>query len=164
MGEVPMAFFDDLCFKLSKAGQSTMQKANNLADTAKLSMRANELNRIMHEHYAELGERYYALHGTEPEEELAELCNRLNEINSELQEVRVEIQRIKQIKVCPNCGNENPSDAHFCNKCSAALPDLPPRLQNAERGRTCPACGAAASGSALFCTACGAKLDIDSEE
>ena len=159
-----MAFFDDLGAKLSKAGQSTMLKANNLADTAKLSMRTNELNKSIQEVYTKLGEQYYALHGSQPEEALAELCGQVDQLNAEIQEIRVELQRIKQIKVCPNCGSENPSDASFCNQCSAALPTLPPKEQPAAGGKTCPNCGAQMQESALFCTKCDTKLPAPPEE
>ena len=61
-----MAFFDDLGAKLSKTGQKTMQKANDLADITKLNMRTGELNKAIQELYAKVGEQYYALHREQP--------------------------------------------------------------------------------------------------
>ena len=153
-----MAFFNDLGAKLTTAGQKTMQKANDMTDTAKLTMRTNELNRAVQELYTKLGEQYYALCGEQPAGGLEDLCGEIARNKEELQKVRMEIQRIKQIKVCPNCGSENPSDASFCNKCSTALPDFPKPAPAAVTGRACPNCGNPVGESAMFCTRCGTRL------
>lgn len=152
-----MAFFDDLGAKLTSAGQKTMKKANDLTDSAKLTMRTNELNRAVQELYTKLGEQYYTLYGKQPAEGLEDLCREIAENQEEIQKLRMEIQRIKQIKVCPSCGSENPSDANFCSKCSAALPEFP-KPAPAPTGRTCPSCGSSVGETALFCTKCGTKL------
>lgn len=151
-----MAFFDDLGAKLTSAGQKTMKKANDLTDSAKLNMRANELNRAVQELYTKLGEQYYTLYGGQPAEGLGDLCGEIARNMEEIQQIRTEIQRIKQIKVCPSCGSENPSDANFCSKCSAALPEF---SKPAPTGRTCPSCGSSVGETALFCTRCGTRLD-----
>ena len=61
-----MAFFDELGAKLTKTGQMAAQKTNDLAETAKLNMRTGELNKVIQEQYARLGERYFALRGSAP--------------------------------------------------------------------------------------------------
>ena len=155
-----MAFFDDLGAKLSKTGQKTMQKANELADITKLNMRTNELNRNIQDLYAKVGEQYYALHGTEPEAAVAGLCAEITAAKAEIEQIRVDIQRIKQIKVCPSCGYENPSDASFCCKCSAALPELAPKQAAAPTGPVCPNCGSPLMEGAQFCTKCGTRIQV----
>ena len=90
---------------------------------------------------------------------MAQFCAEISRAKAEIEQIRLEIQRIKQIKVCPSCGYENPSDASFCCKCSAALPVIPPKEEAAPAaGRLCPSCGAPASDTAQFCTKCGCKL------
>ena len=154
-----MAFFDELGAKLSKTGQMTMQKANELADITKLNLRTSELNKSIQEMYAKVGEQYYNLYGGQPEESMAQFCAEISRAKAEIEQIRLEIQRIKQIKVYPSCGYENPSDASFCCKCSAALPVIPPKEEAAPAaGRLCPSCGAPASDTAQFCTKCGCKL------
>ena len=78
-----MAFFDDLGAKLSKTGQKTMQKANDLADITKLNLRTSELNKSIQELYAKVGEQYYALHGEQPEEPLSGLCGEISAAKAE---------------------------------------------------------------------------------
>ena len=93
-----MAFFDELGAKLTKTGQMTVQKANDLAEVTKLNMRTGELNKAIQEHYAKLGERYYALHAAGPEEDLAAICGLIDKANEELESIRLELQRIRQLK------------------------------------------------------------------
>lgn len=152
-----MAFFDELGAKLTKTGQMAAQKTNDLAEIAKLNMRTGELNKAIQEQYAKLGEQYYALHGGAPEEALAEICAAVAKAQEEMETIRLELQRIKQLKVCPACGAENPSDASFCSKCSAQLPELPPRPTE-PGARFCFSCGAKVAATAQFCTKCGTKL------
>ena len=158
-----MAFFDDLGAKLSKTGQKTMQKANELADITKLNLRTNELNRSIQDLYAKVGEQYYALHGSQPEAALAELCAGIDSAKAEIDQIKTEIQRIKQIKVCPSCGYENPSEASFCNKCGVALPELAPAAPKAD-GPVCPQYGAQVMAGAQFCTKCGARLQPPADQ
>ena len=153
-----MAFFDNLGAKLTQTGQKTMRKANDLADITRLNLRASELNRGIQELYTQLGGQYYALHGGAPEEALSELCQKIDGINRELERIRAEINAIKQVKVCPACGGENPIDARFCCKCSAALPEPEPGPEPQPEGRCCPQCGAPAPEDTQFCTNCGMRL------
>lgn len=158
-----MAFFDNLGAKLSKTGQITVQKANDLADITKLNLRTGELNKNIQGLYTKLGEQYYALHSESPEEALAGICGEIDAANRELEQIRTDLQLLRQIKVCPSCGNENPTDARFCCKCSAALPELTPRQAPAAEGRFCTQCGAPLLENAQFCTKCGARLNLTEE-
>ena len=151
-----MAFFDDLSAKLTLAGQKTMRKANELGDTAKLNLRNNELNRANQDLYGKLGMAYFGLRGGDPDPELSELCDAINRNLAEMEHIRQEIQRIKQIRVCKVCGAENPSDARFCASCSAPLYDM--TAPAAPVGRVCPVCGNPVGETAMFCTHCGNKL------
>ncbi|MCI8538871.1 MAG: zinc ribbon domain-containing protein [Oscillospiraceae bacterium] len=159
-----MAFFDSLGAKLSKTGQKTMQKANDLADITKLNLRTGELNKAVQELYARLGEQYYALHSESPEAALAEICGEIGKANQELEQIRTGLQILKQIKVCPSCGSENSSDARFCSQCSAALPELTPRQEPQLEGQACTQCGAPVLENAQFCTKCGARLSLPKAE
>ena len=108
-----MAFFGELGAKLTKTGQMTVQKANDLAEVTRLNMRTGELNKAIQEHYTKLGERYYALHAAGPEEDLAAICGLIDKANEELESIRLELQRIRQLKVCPACGAENNDGDHL---------------------------------------------------
>lgn len=157
-----MAFsFNDLGAKLTKAGQSVVQKANETGDTVKLNMRTSELNKANQALYAQLGEAYYAAHKDEPETALSAICAEITKNMDELAQIQTEILRIRQVKACPQCGAENPLAAKFCASCSAPLPEpAPPK----PTGPVCPSCGAPVKEGAAFCTSCGAKLEAPAGE
>src|SRR5215510_4575373 len=50
---------------------------------------------------------------------------------------------------CPQCGQENPAVARFCNGCGARL------------AAGCPACGQSNPSGSRFCSGCGARLMPD---
>lgn len=155
-----MAFsFNDLGAKLSKAGQSALQKANEMGDTAKLNMRISELNKSVQTLYARLGEEYFAAFGQAPAEGLTGTCAEIQKNLDEIAQIRQEIQRIRQVKVCPSCGAENPSSTSFCAKCGTALPKEEVKEEPAApAGNVCPSCGASLKEGAAFCTSCGTRL------
>ena len=95
---------------------------------------------------------------------MAEVCGEIGKANQELEQIRTDLQLLKQIKVCPSCGSENSSDARFCSQCSAALPELTPRQEPQLEGQVCTQCGAPVLENAQFCTKCGARLNLPKEE
>lgn len=152
-----MDFFDGLGAKLTQTGQKTKKMASTLVDTAKLTTQITDLNKSVQELYAKLGDQYYLLHGGEPEEALGELCAQIKGKLEEAELLKADLQRLKNVRVCPQCGYENTSDANFCAQCSAQLPELPKRPEPQEV--FCPSCGSKLAPGAHFCTKCGTKLD-----
>jgi ribosomal protein L40E len=155
-----MAIFDSLSTKLSAASQKAVQKANDVADQTKMSIRTSEINKNIQELYAKLGEEYFNACNGEPMEALSGTYGEIKTAKAELEEISTKIQRIKQVKVCPTCGTENSGDTAFCGQCGTQLPELQPREQTAS---FCPQCGAKLSRNAQFCPQCGAKIQQDTE-
>jgi len=69
---------------------------------------------------------------------------------------------------CPQCNNQNPDGAAFCDNCGASLTGVAPARPAAPvapaapaapaAGVTCPSCGALAIPGEAFCGDCGAAL------
>lgn len=61
------------------------------------------------------------------------------------------------IWVCPQCGNENPDAARFCEKCGWQDGTAPMEEEPTEEMRNwqCPRCGCVWSDSASVCSNCG---------
>jgi rRNA maturation endonuclease Nob1 len=57
---------------------------------------------------------------------------------------------LKQVIICPKCGNPNPSENKFCGTCGQTLYPPPP-IQ-------CPRCGTAMPSNIKFCRRCGFQL------
>lgn len=150
-----MALFDDIGKKLSRTGQDAVKKAKDLADTAKLSGQISEKEREVLGSMQRLGERYYALHGTAPEPELAAFCREIAEGRAAIAALREEVRRVKNIKICTGCGAENDYHLNYCGTCGTALPE---REEPQAKLQQCSACGSAVTEDALYCTTCGERL------
>ncbi len=150
-----MGFFDDVGSKLTQTGQKAKKTANDLMGAAKLNSQVNDQLKAIQELYGKLGEQYFQLHGGEPEEGLSELCTRIKAAKEELEALQLELQVLKNVKLCPACGHENTGDAKFCAQCSVPLPELPKREPQEVY---CPACGAKLAPGTAFCIKCGTKL------
>ena len=88
---------------------------------------------------------------------LDRLEQRNTDTEQSLAAARADLQRLKNVKVCPDCGHENQPNANFCAHCSAKLPELP--KPEPAVGGFCPGCGAPLGPNDHFCGKCGARLD-----
>ncbi len=152
-----MSFFDDIGTKITQTGQKAKKTANDLVGAAKLSSQVTEQTKAIQALYEKLGECYYQRYGQQPQpaEELQELCSHIKASQDELSNMQAELQRLKNVKVCPQCGHGNTAEAKFCGQCSAPLPELPAREP---KEAVCPSCGAKLNPGASFCTKCGTKV------
>jgi len=152
-----MSFFDDIGTKLTQTGQKARKTAGDLVGAAKLTTQAGEQQKAIQALYEKLGEQYYQLHGKSPENALRELCVRIQGSIAELEQMKADLQRLKNVRVCPHCGHENSMESRFCSQCSAQLPELPAREP---RELFCPSCGNRLPADASFCSKCGTKVTL----
>lgn len=102
--------------------------------------------------------------------ELARLCERIDELRSELAEKRTELNEIKvqtapATTECPNCQAQIASGSEFCPKCGAAIKTQPPPASTSSQTVTrlrCPKCKTVLSEGTAFCPTCGVKLKMPS--
>lgn len=157
-----MAFLDQFAQRVSQAGQTTVRKAKDVAEIARLSGLIAEDTRRINGLYAQLGRQYAAAHGDDPDCEYAEELCQLREQEERVARYRKQMQSLKGLVPCANCGAEIPVNAAFCSVCGGpaprdpgpdtAVPDQPAALQ-------CPQCGEVYLGeAAVFCSKCGQKL------
>ncbi len=116
-----MAFFDNLGKKASEAGARAIQKTKEISDTTKLnSMISDEEKKIANMH-CQIGTLYASLHRADCEEAFAPMIAVIVESEGKVDAYRKQIQEIKGIEICVNCGAEVARGAAFCNVCGAPL-------------------------------------------
>ena len=86
-----MAFFDELGKKISQTSQGVVQKTKDTAEVIKLN-------------------------GMISDEE-----KRINNLYTQIEDLKQQIQHIKGVKVCNNCGAEIPENSMFCIGCGAKI-------------------------------------------
>ena len=153
-----MAFLDDLSKKITQAGQSAVQKTKDMSDIAKINTAISEEERKINNAYFQIGKMYVSLHGANPEPSFAGLITAVKEAEQKIVAYRSQIQNIKGIARCSQCGAEVSNSVAFCSACGASMyvkEDNPSQPSVAY----CTNCGAGLAEGVTFCTACGTKVE-----
>lgn len=118
-----MGFFDDLSKKASETYKNTAEKTNKLAREMKLKSLMNEDKDKIEEIYTEIGKKVYEKHIREEnidiKSELVEECSKIDAYAKEIEDTRMEILSLKNLRLCKKCGAEISLTAKFCPKCGA---------------------------------------------
>jgi hypothetical protein len=116
-----MAFFETLGKKLSDFGQTAAQKTKDLTEITKRVAANADRNKKISQLYTEIGAAYYNAH---KDDALCESADKIAEITGLMAEIAVaqaEIDQIKGITKCPNCGADVAAGNVFCNACGAKV-------------------------------------------
>ena len=144
-----MAFWDNLSQKASETTAKAMQKAKEMSDIAKL-------NAMISEEETKINNAYVAMHSQDHEEEFVGMIATLAEAEEKVKSYRQQIQDIKGVVRCPQCGAEVQSGAAFCSSCGTPMPKAQP--VNTDDLARCDSCGAMVKKGVRFCTACGKPM------
>lgn len=126
-----MSFFE----KLTSAGKDMAKKTKELADITKLNLQISSEEDNIKEKYKEIGKLYYELYSSNPDEKFAEFCSAITQSMGKISDLRNQINEIKGVKKCSNCGAEIASTAVFCSACgSKAVSEESAATDNNEAG------------------------------
>lgn len=155
-----MALFDNLSKKASEAGQTAIQKAKELSETTRLNSMISDEEKVINNTYYQIGKLYAAIHRDNPEPDFSSMISLVTEAEAKIRNYKQQIQEIKGVQRCENCGAEVPRGAAFCSSCGAAMP----KIEAAAPGNyvTCGNCGAKVEKGMRFCTACGTPMETTS--
>lgn len=156
-----MAFLDDFGKKISQASQSTLQKTREMADVAKLNMQITDEEKRINDTYLEIGKKYVELHAADSEEAMSGMVQAIADSNKKIQDLKSQIQIIKGVVRCENCGAEVAKESAFCPSCGNKMPEIvqPVVEQPVAEAKKCANCGATLDNGALFCSECGTKVE-----
>ena len=152
-----MAFFDDLEKKLTKAGQSAVQKTKDFTEVNRIKGFITEEEKKIEAEYRNIGKLYFELHATTPEEALAEAVNNIRESAQKIIDYRTQMQEIRGVLRCEKCGAEIANNVAFCSSCGAPAPKPEPK-EEPSKAFACKQCGSALEESARFCVNCGTPV------
>lgn len=151
-----MAFWDNLGQKASEATAKAMQKAKEMSDLARLNSMISEEETKINSTYYQVGKLYMTMHPHDHEEEFAGMVASLAEAEEKIKSYRQQIQDIKGVIRCPQCGAEVQSGVAFCSSCGAPMPKV--QLVNTDDLVRCEGCGAMVKKGVRFCTSCGKPM------
>ena len=168
-----MAFFEELGKKISQVGYATVQKTKELADVSKINLSISEEERKLNDLYMQIGKKYVELHMDTPEDEFVELLEQIYTGKEKILSLKSEIEKIKGVICCENCGAEISEKSGFCSNCGAKI-ELKAEVleelivEEVIEKKLCTNCQTELKPDALFCSECGTKVqeedDIKIEE
>lgn len=158
-----MAFFEQIGKRLTDAGQNVAQQTKNLADVTQLNNAISEKERKISQLFLTMGQSYYERHKNDNSAEECEIIAEINSLYAEIFANREKIKQIKGVLKCENCGADVPLNAAFCNVCGTKVNRTEVVREDTESKRLCPACHAIVEKDNIFCNHCGAKIESTNE-
>ena len=151
-----MAFWDNLSQKASETTAKAVQRAKEMSDIARLNSMISEEEAKINNIYYQVGKLYVAMHPQDHEEEFSGMIATLEESNGKIADYRQQVQDIKGVVLCPQCGAEVQSGVAFCSSCGASMSKV--EVKNTDDLVRCEGCGTMIKKGVRFCTSCGKPM------
>ena len=152
-----MAFFENLGKTVSEAGQKTIAKTKELADTSRLNSMISEEEKVITNQYFQIGKLYASIHKYDFEDDFSGMIGAIAEAEARIRDYKTQIQDIKGIQRCEKCGAGVPNGALFCSSCGATMPKI--QAPVSADSIKCENCGAEVKKGMRFCTSCGKPME-----
>lgn len=154
-----MAFFDDMNKKLSKMGQSALEKTKNVSETVRVSGAMREEEEKQAQWYKQLGEYFYENYADQADGEVKVLCSNILASKVQVMQYKEQLQVLKGTIQCPNCGAEIAENSSFCSICGSKIERTRmTMLSQSTTGIVCRNCGEPMSEGQRFCVKCGTEM------
>lgn len=121
-----MPLFQDFGKKFADAAKVVSKRTAEATEVVRLNGRVSSLQDEIEHLFNQVGKAYYAMRNASGESEAAKaLCTEIDKLNLELEAARVELDRIRNLRRCPNCGEVQQASAQFCASCGTKMPAPP---------------------------------------
>ncbi len=127
------SLFEDFGKRFTDAAKAVGRRTQEAADVVKLNGRVTSIQDEIDRLFAQIGKAYYAVRGAGQNEAADTLCAEIDRLQLEQKTLREELDRIRNLKRCPNCGEVQALSAQFCASCGTKMPDPPPPPPQPER-------------------------------
>ena len=118
-----MGVFEDVMSKAKVAVDTAGKKTGDLVEIAKLKFAASEITGELKKRHHELGKLTYdsVKNDTDIKLKSNEIVNEIDELYVKLSIVNAQIDLIKNVVRCTDCGCSNSMESAFCNGCGCKL-------------------------------------------
>jgi rubrerythrin len=116
-----MSFFDSVKETVTNAGTATASKAKELAEITKLKNAIATKEREIKDAYEEIGKLYYETHKDAQEVGFSDAIDQIDAAKQVIAQKQAELNEVKNVKICPNCGSVIDEGSMFCAKCGQSV-------------------------------------------
>ena len=116
-----MSFLDleKLGDQISSKGKEVVGKAKEVAEAAKLNGKVTSEESKLNNTYASFGKTFFESHAEAPDESYEKDFQAVKDSKATLEKLKYDLQKIKGVRPCSNCGADVPLTAAFCSACGA---------------------------------------------
>ncbi len=120
-----MAFWDDFQKTVSKSAEAGVKHTSKWIEIGKLTVSLNAAKLELNELFEQIGEYIYVNKMTEitQSETIQELFHQVSLQKAKIRTIQMQINQIKQIRTCENCGAVLDDDVKYCPYCRAPQSD-----------------------------------------
>lgn len=154
-----MGLFDDFGKRVKDAGQKSVQKTRELSEISHINTLISQAESNINRTYYEIGKAYVNLHRDDSEESLASMVSSITNLEAEIEQYKKQIQQIRGVQVCSQCGAEISRGSAYCSSCGAQAPKMEKPRSNEDLVE-CSSCGAMVKKGMRFCTSCGSPMTV----
>lgn len=117
-------FFGSLTDTFAKAAKDLTGRAETIYETQKLKNKISGEKQQIEKAMADLGRIVYRRYqeGISVEKAEDEICVQIDERYQQIKRLKKEAEKLKEQRVCPNCGSIVGKNDAFCSKCGASCP------------------------------------------
>jgi len=101
-----------------------LTKGRQVVDLTKIGVKVDKAEENIEKLYANLGRVFYKVHGSSPEIVYDDLFRTIAGAELQLQQLKDEVELIKNQGKCRSCENELKTTDSYCANCGAAVGNL----------------------------------------
>lgn len=116
-----MDIFNKIGETITTTGKDIAKKAKDIVDVNTVKANIYEQKKIVRKAYERIGESYYRDHVDMGDHDYEIEFEVIGEANAKLKELYEQLNTLRKVCVCPDCGATIPDDSEFCNKCGHKL-------------------------------------------
>lgn len=117
-----MAFFEKMGESIASKSKDVAKKAKELAEVTSLNSQISTQKDTINKIHKEIGDLVCENRETWTGLDLSDQFARIDAANVEIERLQQEIYRVKDIKLCANCGGEMARNVAFCPSCGTPAP------------------------------------------
>lgn len=159
-----MAFLSDLGKKVSLTAQEVAKQAKESVEISRQEISIADENRKINGIFQQIGKLYYELHADNCEEAFSDFVSQIKDCENRIAQYKEQIDRVKGVKKCPQCGGDSPLEAKFCNSCGYHFVNNSTEAAPVDKTIKCAKCGSELSEGSAFCENCGASIASQQNE